>query len=207
MLLLQRGLRIAYLAPGRYPRFLAGGLTVHLLVQSILIIAGNIRLLPLTGVTLPFISYGGSSLLTAFFSLAILLIISSENGRHAQSVESSAPNPQPILNLGMALLVLIALAAAALARLAIFSSPELLARQDNARPTIADVYVARGRILDRHGRAPRRKMVANLAASSAVTPLRSTVRRWGTRMYSLGRLVWRPAWIRFFVEQMRELRA
>ena len=67
-LLANRGLRIALRAKNSYQRYLAAGLTAYLVGQSILIIGGNLRLLPLTGVTLPFISYGGSSLLTSFLS-------------------------------------------------------------------------------------------------------------------------------------------
>ncbi len=66
MLLTASGIRIALRAPDNFRRYLAAGLTAYLVGQSLLIIGGNIRLLPLTGVTLPFVSYGGSSLLTAF---------------------------------------------------------------------------------------------------------------------------------------------
>ena len=64
-LILARGLRTSLRAPDIFRRFLAAGITTYFGVQTILIVGGNLRLLPLTGVTLPFVSYGGSSLLTA----------------------------------------------------------------------------------------------------------------------------------------------
>ena len=66
--LIYRGLRTAILASDNFRRYLAAGLTAFLAAQSVLIMGGNLRLLPLTGVTLPFISYGGSSLLVSFLS-------------------------------------------------------------------------------------------------------------------------------------------
>jgi len=49
-------------------------------VQSVLIMGGVTRLLPLTGVTLPFVSYGGSSLLMSFVAIGLLLRLSAEEG-------------------------------------------------------------------------------------------------------------------------------
>ncbi len=73
-----RGMRAAMRAPDNFRRILAAGLSAYIGAQSILIIGGNIRLLPLTGVTLPFVSYGGSSLLTSCWRCCILLFISSQ---------------------------------------------------------------------------------------------------------------------------------
>jgi len=64
-----------------FERLLATGLTVLLGVQSFIIIAGVLRVLPLTGVTLPFVSYGGSSIVANMVLLALLLIVSD----HARS--------------------------------------------------------------------------------------------------------------------------
>ena len=66
LLMIGAGLRIALRTDSGFERLLATGLTVLLGVQSFIIIAGVIRLLPLTGVTLPFVSYGGSSLLANY---------------------------------------------------------------------------------------------------------------------------------------------
>jgi cell division protein FtsW (lipid II flippase) len=141
-----RGIRTAMRAPDNFRRILAAGLTAYLGAQSILIIGGNIRLLPLTGVTLPFVSYGGSSLLTSFLALLILLFISS------QPEEEPAPlqKPQPYLILaGLIGLGLFALAAMN-AWWAVWRGPDILERTDNARRSIADRYVKRGNLLDRH---------------------------------------------------------
>ncbi len=140
-----RGLLIALRAPDTFRRVLAAGLTAYLAGQSILIIGGNTRLLPLTGVTLPFVSYGGSSLLTSFIAVLLLLLISN------RADEEPAPltNPQPFLLTGALLgLGLLALAAVT-GWWALGRGPALLARTDNARRALADRYVRRGALLDR----------------------------------------------------------
>ncbi|HEX2184761.1 MAG TPA: FtsW/RodA/SpoVE family cell cycle protein [Chloroflexota bacterium] len=76
ILLIGAGLRIAQKAANGFDRLLAVGLTTLLGLQAFIIIAGVVRLLPLTGVTLPFVSYGGSSLLANYVILALLLRIS-----------------------------------------------------------------------------------------------------------------------------------
>jgi cell division protein FtsW (lipid II flippase) len=76
LLLIQRGFVIAASANDGFSKLLAGGLTAAVGLQAILIIGGVTRLIPLTGVTLPFMSYGGSSVVTNFVLVALLLIIS-----------------------------------------------------------------------------------------------------------------------------------
>jgi cell division protein FtsW (lipid II flippase) len=76
MLLIARGYLIAIRAVSQFERLLALGVTTILALQSIIIIAGNLRLIPLTGITLPFISAGGSALLANFLIIGILLRIS-----------------------------------------------------------------------------------------------------------------------------------
>jgi peptidoglycan glycosyltransferase len=78
LLMIGAGLRIALRTTVPFERLLATGLTTLLGVQSFLIIAGVIRVLPLTGVTLPFVSYGGSSLIANYVLLALLLRISDD---------------------------------------------------------------------------------------------------------------------------------
>ena len=76
--LVLRGLSIGIRHPGRaFQKLLAIGLTLMLVVQALMIMAGVLKLLPLTGVTLPFISYGGSSLLVCFIVIGLLLRLSS----------------------------------------------------------------------------------------------------------------------------------
>lgn len=144
-LLLMRGLRAALLAPDRFQRLLTGGLVAYLGVQSLLILGGNLRLLPLTGVTLPFVSYGGSSLVTSFLALAILVRVT------AQAEEEPAPLATPRPHLLLALLFALGLFASALSTgwWAVIRGPDLLTRTDNARRSIADRYVRRGSLLDR----------------------------------------------------------
>ncbi len=77
--LVVRGMRIAALAGHPFRTLLAAGLSVLLGVQSLLIMGGVLKLVPLTGVTLPFVSYGGSSLLTSFVIVGLLLILSERS--------------------------------------------------------------------------------------------------------------------------------
>jgi cell division protein FtsW (lipid II flippase) len=71
-----RGLRIAALARDDFGGLLAVGLTTSLGIQALIIIAGNTKLIPLTGITLPFVSYGGSSILASFVMIGLLMAIS-----------------------------------------------------------------------------------------------------------------------------------
>jgi len=86
LVLIQRGFVIAANANDGFSKLLAGGLTATIGLQAILIIGGVIRLIPLTGVTLPFMSYGGSSVVTNFALVALLLIISNRS-------RAGAPRP------------------------------------------------------------------------------------------------------------------
>ncbi|HEV2109416.1 MAG TPA: FtsW/RodA/SpoVE family cell cycle protein [Thermomicrobiales bacterium] len=74
--LVTRGYLIALTITDGYARLIAVGLTTILALQTLIIVGGVVRLIPLTGITLPFISYGGSSLLTNFIIVGLLLHLS-----------------------------------------------------------------------------------------------------------------------------------
>jgi len=78
LLLAGAGFRVATRAEDPFAKLLACGLTTLMAVQSFLIMAGVVRLLPLTGVTLPFVSYGGSSLISNWVLMALLVRCSDE---------------------------------------------------------------------------------------------------------------------------------
>jgi len=81
LLIVGSGLRIASRAQNSFDKLLATGLTLLVGLQAFIIIAGVIRLLPLTGVAMPFISYGGSSLVVNYVLVALLLRISDQTFR------------------------------------------------------------------------------------------------------------------------------
>ncbi len=83
LLLAGTGLRVARESRDPFPSLLAVGLTVLIAFQAFIIMGGVTRLLPLTGVTLPFVSYGGSSLLANYVLLALLVRISDQTARRA----------------------------------------------------------------------------------------------------------------------------
>lgn len=83
VLITVRGLRIARHANDHFHAFVAFGVTVVFAVQALVIIAGVTRLLPLTGLTLPFVSYGGSSLLINLLAIALLLVIDHDTRSRA----------------------------------------------------------------------------------------------------------------------------
>ena len=73
-----RGLSIALTHPARaFHKLLAAGITLMLVAQALMIMAGVLKLLPLTGLPLPFISYGGSSLLVCSLMIGLLLRLST----------------------------------------------------------------------------------------------------------------------------------
>jgi cell division protein FtsW (lipid II flippase) len=146
-LILARGFRAAFHAPDQFRRILAAGLSAYLGIQTLLIIDGNLRLLPLTGVTLPFISYGGSSLLTAFIALGLLLIISNQSEYKPALLPMSQAYSWVMGLLGFGIMATLL----ANSWWAILRGPDLLTRTDNPRLAISDRYVPRGNILDRNG--------------------------------------------------------
>ncbi len=145
-LILARGFLASLRAKDRFQRLLAIGVTCYLGLQALVIIGGNLRLLPLTGVTLPFVSYGGSSLLTSFIAVALIAVISN------RADQESAPGPALRPYYVLAALAGTGILAAGMADIwwSVARSPELLARTDNPRRSIADRYVARGALLDRN---------------------------------------------------------
>ncbi|REK19337.1 MAG: FtsW/RodA/SpoVE family cell cycle protein [Actinobacteria bacterium] len=80
-LIMAVGLGIAFRSRDTFRKLLAAGLTFVLGVQTFLIIGGVLRLVPLTGITLPFMSYGGSALVGNLVLVAILLRISHEEAK------------------------------------------------------------------------------------------------------------------------------
>jgi cell division protein FtsW (lipid II flippase) len=78
MLFAERGFRVAVMTDDGFLKLLATGLTAVFALQAFVIIGGVTRVIPLTGVTLPFVSYGGSSIVANFVLLALLLIVSQE---------------------------------------------------------------------------------------------------------------------------------
>jgi cell division protein FtsW (lipid II flippase) len=88
-LIAARGFKTAVMARDGFSKLLAAGLTAVFTLQAFVIIGGVVKLIPLTGVTLPFVSFGGSSVITNMMLLALLLMISNDARRpRAQGSES-----------------------------------------------------------------------------------------------------------------------
>ena len=85
MLFAARGFRIALLAQDGFSKLLAVGLTFCFTLQTFIIVGGVLRLIPLTGITLPFVSYGGSSIVANFILLAGLLLVSNRANAGARA--------------------------------------------------------------------------------------------------------------------------
>jgi cell division protein FtsW (lipid II flippase) len=89
ILLVGSGFRVAQTARSDFSRLMATGLTLIIGFQAFFIMAGVVRLLPFTGITLPFVAYGGSSLLANYVLIALMLRISDE-GAQAQAEMAAA---------------------------------------------------------------------------------------------------------------------
>jgi len=81
LLVIGSGLRIALRTDHPFEKLLAAGLTLVLGLQTFIIVGGVTRVVPLTGITLPFVSYGGSSLVANYILIALLLRISDQRDR------------------------------------------------------------------------------------------------------------------------------
>lgn len=142
-----RALRISMNARDAYQRYLALGVSAYFASQSLMIIGGNIRMLPLTGVTLPFVSYGGSSLLISFGALLLLALVSND----AMPRSASQIHSLPTLVVASGMLAAFGAAAIISGWWGVARGPDLVTRSDNARRAISDQYVPRGALLDRNG--------------------------------------------------------
>jgi cell division protein FtsW (lipid II flippase) len=124
--LLSRGFRAAYGGRDAYSSLLAGGLTVALGLQALIILGGNLVVLPLTGVTLPFLSYGGSSLTTSFIAAGFLILVSG----HRSNRRTLGPALERVhggMLLGWAVMALV------LGWWVLIRAPEMLDRPENPR--------------------------------------------------------------------------
>ncbi len=81
LLVVERGFKVALISADSFSKLLATGLTAVLALQVFVIVGGVTRVIPLTGVTLPFVSYGGSSIIANFVIVALLLLISDRARR------------------------------------------------------------------------------------------------------------------------------
>jgi peptidoglycan glycosyltransferase len=78
-----RGIKIALLAEDDASKLLAFGLTAMFAMQTLIIVGGVTKAIPLTGITLPFVSYGGSSVVGNFVLAALLLVVSENAGKRS----------------------------------------------------------------------------------------------------------------------------
>jgi len=79
--LVAKGIKLARHAPDTFSSLICAGAAIALGIQAFIILGGVIKLIPLTGVTLPFVSYGGSSMLACFFLLGLIEGVSMRNHR------------------------------------------------------------------------------------------------------------------------------
>ena len=101
VLIIGSGLRIAQTARSDFSRLMAAGFTIIIGFQAFFIMAGVVRLLPFTGITLPFVAYGGSSLLANYILIALLLRISDEGAKTQAAMlaagEAGGPGERPMV--------------------------------------------------------------------------------------------------------------
>ena len=140
-----RAWHVGLRAANRYGFLLAGGLAASLSVQVFVVVGGNLGLLPIIGATLPFISYGGTSLVVSHALLGLLLRLSADAPlRIAQAVRTA----RPMMRTSAALLAALGLAAG---YWGIARAGELRARPDNPRLVDAEQATLRGPIYARDG--------------------------------------------------------
>ncbi len=148
-----RGIRQAQQSESTFESLLAGGIAALIAIQTWVIAGGNAKLIPITGVTLPFLSHGGSSLVTTLLATGLLINLSAP---HPVSLSLSiAPESARSLRhttarLGQGLLVLLGSVAIISGNWAVVRANELRQHPTNARPILAESRIRRGRILDRN---------------------------------------------------------
>ncbi len=149
-----RGVRLAQDSESGFEALLAGGIAALIGVQTWVIVGGNAKLIPLTGVTLPFLSYGGSSLTTVLIATGLLLNLSAP---HPMPLNLSLlpginqPPKRMAAHLGQGLMLLLLSTALITGYWAISRAASLQQSLSNPRYVLAEGRIRRGRILDRNG--------------------------------------------------------
>ncbi|MCB0155469.1 MAG: FtsW/RodA/SpoVE family cell cycle protein, partial [Anaerolineae bacterium] len=194
-LLVSRAFAIGLRAHNGFEQLLAVGIGVMLGLQTLVITAGTLKLMPLTGVTLPFVSYGGSSLVTSFLMVGLLIFIAQGQAVPLPHLAQATDHPpaatrvtkydlRPYLRLSRGLLFGFLVVAGGLIFWQILLAPFLLARSDNPRPVIEEQTNRRGRlltsdgipvaetVLNENGLAERRYPYAGLASVTGYYSIR-----------------------------------
>ncbi|MCS7325336.1 MAG: FtsW/RodA/SpoVE family cell cycle protein [Anaerolineae bacterium] len=159
-----RAWRIARAALERYTALLSGGIAAAFATQITVIVGGNLALLPLTGVTLPLMSYGGSSLLVSYTMLGLLIRLSAMPPAPLAAFQAPAILQHTARRASRLSAAMFALLALGLGYWSIVQRDALYARSDNPRLIDAERAIFRGAILDQRG--------ALLAYSTCVTAAR-----------------------------------
>ena len=161
--LVVRGIRIALRAKSDFDRLAAAGLASLLGIQAVVIVWGNLGLFPLTGITLPLVAYGKSSLVATYLAIGLLYALS---GRTSAAAIPDAPYPKTLPRLGMVLAVfLLPIPLIRCVYLQVFAANDIALRQVSVKdadgekrphtnPRLLSLAkgVERGRLLDREGR-------------------------------------------------------
>jgi cell division protein FtsW (lipid II flippase) len=147
ILFVYRGIKISASSSNSFNRYLSIGLVFYFGFQSIMIIGGNLGLVPLTGVTLPFVSYGGTSLLVSFIGLLFLLLISSNTPLIDETKNPEYPGH---LFISFSLIALMIFEIIITTIFSFWTKSQLVERAENPRWIVDDRFVERGRILDRN---------------------------------------------------------
>jgi hypothetical protein len=151
-------------------------------LQTLVIMLGTLKLMPLTGVTLPLVSYGGSSLVTTFVMIGLLLFVAGEPPGPRRVENGRLPiYHRPLARVYLAGFLVVA---GGLCFWQVALAPFLVEREDNPRPVVAEQQIRRGRLLtaggmslaetviDENGLATRRYPYPNLASVTGYYSLR-----------------------------------
>ncbi|MCS7054602.1 MAG: FtsW/RodA/SpoVE family cell cycle protein [Thermoflexales bacterium] len=177
--LILRGWRIGLSSGDSYGLLLAGGVAAGLTIQVFVIVGGNIGLLPLTGVTLPFISYGGTSLVVSYFTIGLLIRLSADAAATRRTPDAHAWLPaRRAMRLSAVMLGTLALGTG---YWSFVRGAELVARADNPRLVEAELATFRGAIFARDG-----ELLAYSSCAGAPQPLMPCEQPWATRNVAVG---------------------
>ena len=159
-------MRIALVAQDGFSKLLAAGLTFGFALQTFIIVGGVLRVVPLTGITLPFVSYGGSSIVSNFVDARAAA--ARLQPRRATAAERMNRQIIRVAWTAMALLVALVVGDDVLADV---GRPGLAARQDNEIQRVAEFQIDRGLILAPDARAGPQPRASSRRQDALLPPL------------------------------------